>query len=106
MRLSTAKITAAVLLLALAGLQYKLWISPEGMAEVWRLEHAVKVQNDENERLTERNGRLYAEVRDLRDGLEAAEERARQDLGMIKDGESFYQVLDAPVVDEEFRQPE
>ncbi len=106
MKLSTAKVTASVLLAALIGLQYKLWISPEGMAEVWRLEHAVKVQSDENEQLADRNDRLYAEVRDLRDGLEAAEERARQDLGMIREGESFYQVLDAPVVDEEFRQPE
>jgi cell division protein FtsB len=80
---------AALLLL----LQYRLWLSPEGVHEVLRLQSAVAAQQAENERLLERNRQLAAEVRDLKQGYAALEERARSDLGMIAGNETFYQVV-------------
>lgn len=80
---------AALLLL----LQYRLWLSPDGVHEVLRLQSAVAAQQAENERLLERNRQLAAEVRDLKQGYAALEERARSDLGMISGNETFYQVV-------------
>ena len=64
-------------------IQYRLWISPDGVREVIQLRDAVAVQKAENEQLTRRNQQLAAEVRDLKQGFSALEERARSDLGMI-----------------------
>jgi len=89
----TIRIVAAVLLLALAVLQYRIWASPGGMREVWRLEKAIEVQTSENERLQQRNKTLSAEVRDLKEGRIAIEERARTDLGMVKSNETFFQIV-------------
>lgn len=75
-------------------LQYTLWVGDGSFAEVWRLHKEVEAQRDENERLSERNRALSAEVEDLKQGLEAVEERARVELGMIQEGEVFYQVVD------------
>ena len=83
----------AVLLLLL---QYRLWLSPDGVHEVLRLQGAVAAQQAENERLLERNRQLAAEVRDLKQGYAALEERARTDLGMISGNETFYQVVPPP----------
>ena len=74
-------------------LQYRLWMSPNGVRELARLEEAVTEQRQDNERLTNRNAQLAAEVRDLKKGVIALEERARSDLGMIADNETFYQVV-------------
>lgn len=74
-------------------LQYKLWIGDGGLLEVWQLHHSLRTEARENERLRERNKALEAEVRDLKIGLEALEERARTELGMIRDGETFYQIV-------------
>ncbi len=63
------------------------------MREVWRLEKAIEVQVEENERLATRNSTLAAEVRDLKVGKQAIEERARTDLGMVKTNETFFQVV-------------
>jgi cell division protein FtsB len=87
------RIIAVVLLAALVALQYRIWASPGGMREVWRLEKAIEVQQQENERLAERNRTLAAEVRDLKEGRAAIEERARTDLGMVKSNETFFQVV-------------
>ena len=84
---------AASLLVALALLQYRLWLSNDGLPEVWRLRSAVAVQQSENTRLSARNAQLAAEVRDLKQGYAALEERARSDLGMVAANETFYQVL-------------
>jgi len=81
------------LLVALLLLQYRLWMSGDGMHEVWRLGAAVSAQQTENERLAERNRQLAAEVRDLKQGYAALEERARTDLGMVAGNETFYQVV-------------
>jgi cell division protein FtsB len=87
------RVIAGVLLAALLALQYRLWISDDGMRDVWRLEAAIATQRQENDRLRERNLTLAAEVRDLKDGRTAIEERARSDLGMIGANETFFQVV-------------
>jgi cell division protein FtsB len=84
---------AAALLLVLAGIHYRLWISDAGVRELGQLRESVAAQRAENERLTERNRQLAAEVRDLKQGYTALEERARSDLGMISQNETFYQVV-------------
>lgn len=89
----TARIVAALLIAALLALQYRLWVSPDGMRDLWRTESAIGAQSAENARLEERNRRLAAEVRDLKEGRAAIEERARTDLGMIGANETFFQVL-------------
>jgi cell division protein FtsB len=84
----------AILTVLLVLLQFKLWFGEGGMKDVWRLEDAIAAQSRENTQLEERNQALAAEVADLKQGLEAVEERARSELGMIKQGETFYQVVD------------
>jgi cell division protein FtsB len=74
-------------------LQYRLWMSPDGVRELGRLEKDVAAQRTENELLANRNAQLAAEVRDLKKGVTALEERARSDLGMIAGNETFYQVV-------------
>jgi cell division protein FtsB len=91
----TLRIVAALLLVALLALQYRLWVSPNGVRDLWRSEAAIEAQQEENARLVERNRRLAAEVRDLKEGRAAIEERARTDLGMIAADETFFQVLPA-----------
>jgi len=83
----------AILLLLLIALQYKLWLGEGGFADVRRLEQRVAEQAQENEILGQRNRELQAEVEDLRQGYEAIEERARSELGMIREEEEFYQVV-------------
>jgi cell division protein FtsB len=73
--------------------QYQLWLSDGGIPEVLRLREAVSEQRAENERLRQRNEALAANVRDLKNGLRAVEERARGELGMIGEQEVFYQVV-------------
>jgi cell division protein FtsB len=89
----TIRIAVGVLLLALLALQYRLWVSGSGLREVWRLEQAITAQQHENDGLESRNRALAAEVRDLKEGQAALEERARTDLGMIGANETFYQVV-------------
>ena len=85
-----------VLAVVLVLLQARLWLSNGGLREVWSLETEVARRSEDNARLSARNSALEAEVRDLRQGLAAAEERARTELGMIQDGETFYQIAPAP----------
>ena len=89
------KLVLAALLAALVLLQYRLWVSDEGMRDVWHLRQAVADQAAENEVLAERNAQMKAEVADLKTGLTALEERARNDLGMVAVNETFFQVVDA-----------
>ncbi|MBS0230961.1 MAG: cell division protein FtsB [Proteobacteria bacterium] len=83
-----------LLLLLLAGLQYKLWYGSGGQDEVVSLRAQVAKQAAENARLQARNDALAAEVADLKSGGEAIEERARSELGLVKPGETFYRVVD------------
>lgn len=84
---------ASALLIVVVLLQYRIWLSDDGVRDVRRLETAVATQRAENDQLAERNRQLAAEVRDLKSGLGALEERARSDLGMIAGNETFYQVV-------------
>ena len=83
----------AILLLVLVALQLKMWFGEGGYRDVQRLAERVEQQALENEALAQRNRELQAEVEDLRQGLEAIEERARSELGLIKEDEQFYQVV-------------
>ena len=85
----------ALLAITLA-IQYRLWVSSDGVREVAQLREAVAVQRAENEKLQQRNAQLAAEVRDLKQGFSALEERARSDLGMISRNETYYQVVPKP----------
>lgn len=85
-----------VLLVLLVLVSHRLWLSDDGLPEVWRLKRAVAGQTAENELLRVRNRELEAEVIDLKEGLAAIEERARSELGMTQPNESFYQVVERP----------
>ena len=87
---------ALILLLLLIGLQIKLWTGNGGVHEVEALRMQVKKQGEENDRLQQRNQRLGADVDDLKSGEQAVEARARAELGLIKPGETFYQVVEKP----------
>jgi cell division protein FtsB len=84
---------AAALITVVLMLQYRLWLSADGVREVSRLSEAVETQKSENTELTDRNQQLVAEVADLKAGMSAIEERARSELGMIGRNETFYQVV-------------
>lgn len=88
------KLLAAILAVLLLLLQYKLWFGDGGLLKVQQLGNAVEMQQIENAQLRERNDALAAEVQDLKQGREAIEERARTELGMTKQGETFYQVVE------------
>ncbi len=90
------RVLIAILLVMFALLQFKLWLGEGGFSEVTRLEERVEVQIEENEVLQQRNNELQAEVEDLRERLDAVEERARNELGLIKEDEEFYQVVPPP----------
>jgi len=87
------KLLIIALVILLAVLQYKLWVTDDGLPETLFLKQAITEQNLENQKLEERNQILHADVQDLKQGQEAIEERARHELGMIKEGEAFYQIL-------------
>ena len=87
------KLLWSVMVLVIIGLQYRLWIGNGSYSEVWMLESKVAQQIAKNKILEIRNSRLNEEVLDLKSGFEAIEERARFDLGMIKQNESFYMVV-------------
>ncbi len=82
--------------LSLVLLQARLWVSEEGMREVWRLQDQVVERTEQNAQLALRNSALDAEVQDLKQGFAAAEERARSELGMVAPGETFFQITPQP----------
>src|SRR5215470_1823821 len=84
---------ASALVVVVVLLQYRIWLSEDGVRELRRLDTAVATQRAENDQLAERNRQLAAEVRDLKNGMQALEERARSELGMISANETFYQVV-------------
>lgn len=85
-----------ILLIFLALLQARLWNGNGSVPDVWKLEEIKASQLEENRKLTERNESLAAEVRDLKEGMEAIEERARSEMGMIRSGETFFLIVDKP----------
>jgi cell division protein FtsB len=82
------------LVILLLYLQYRLWLGDGGLLELWNIHQEVEAQREENARLRERNEALNAQVLDLKQGLDAIEERAREDMGMVKQGETFYQIVE------------
>jgi cell division protein FtsB len=83
-----------LLIAILVYLQYQLWFGNGSVQDVWQLHQEVEMQRQENLELRERNAALQAEVEDLQQGYDAIEEHAREDLGMVKKGETFYQVVE------------
>ena len=84
---------AALLVLLIAAIQTPLWFGKGGWMRVWELDQQVQAQHATNDKLRARNAALDAEVRDLKQGYDAIEERARSELGMIRQDEIFFQVL-------------
>ena len=88
------KLLTVIMVFLLLLLQYRLWTGNGSLVEVNLLKDEIEKIEDENENLKERNLSLTAEVFDLKQGHEAIEEIARSEMGMIKDGETFYQIID------------
>jgi len=92
------KILIGVLIVILIGLQYKLWFGDGSLSEVVQLSRELEIQKEKLRLLEERNNILEAQVLDLQNGLDAFEEKARNDLGMIKEGETFIQLIPSTAV--------
>jgi cell division protein FtsB len=89
MRLLTLALVALIALI-----QYPLWLGKGSWFRVWEVDQQIRSQHEINRKLQARNGALDAEVGDLKQGLEAIEERARSELGMIRQDEIFFQVVE------------
>ena len=90
------KLFVLFLVVVLIGLQYKLWIDDDGVRKLVHLNNRIEDQHAKNQQMYERNEVLAAEVEDLKSGYDAIEERARMELGMIREGETFFQVIEKP----------
>ena len=90
MRVLTLTLAALIVLI-----QYPLWLGKGSWLRVWEVDQQIRAQRDTNRRLQARNSALEAEVRDLKVGQEAIEERARSELGMVRQDEIFFQVLES-----------
>lgn len=77
----------------LLSLQYSFWFGDSSLLSAWRMQQAIETQLQQNKTLRERNLALDAEVRDLKTGTAAVEERARSELGLVRSDETFYQVI-------------
>lgn len=91
------KALTLIFVVLIALLQYPLWLGKGSWLRVWDLSHQISKQQEKNNALKARNDTLDAEVRDLKSGRSAIEERARSELGMVKQDEVFYQVLEGPM---------
>jgi cell division protein FtsB len=89
----TLTLTLATLIVLI---QYPLWLGKGSWLRVWEVDQQIRAQRDANRQLQARNNGLEAEVRDLKVGLEAVEERARSELGLIRQDEMFFQLLETP----------
>ena len=87
------KVLGAILVALIVLIQYPLWVGKGGWFTAWRLEDKLDKENAKNTRLEARNAALAAEVRDLKQGTEAIEERARHELGMLRPDEIFFQFV-------------
>ncbi len=88
------KLLTAILFITFCALQVNLWVGKGGVSDVWALKNTVNQQKEINAELNTRNSALNAEVLDLKNGTAAIEERARSELGMIKEGEIFYRIVE------------
>ena len=90
------KVLAGILAALILLIQYPLWLGRGGWLRAWDTDRKVAAQRASNERLVQRNDALAADVRDLKQGFDAIEERARYELGMIRGDEVFFQVVETP----------
>ncbi len=90
------KILAGALVALILAIQFPLWLGKGGWLRVWEVDQQVEAQAAKNGRLEVRNSALAAEVKDLKQGFDAIEERARFELGMVKNDEVFFQVPARP----------
>jgi cell division protein FtsB len=90
------KVLAGIIIALILAIQYPLWLGKGSWLRVAEVDRRLSDQRSVNERLERRNNALGAEVRDLKQGFEAIEERARFELGMVKPDEVFFQILEAP----------
>lgn len=88
------RVVTLILVALLLLLQYPLWLGKGGWLRVWDMNRQVEAQQQVNQQTKTRNALLDAEVRDLKQGTEAIEERARSELGMIRRDEVFYQIIE------------
>jgi cell division protein FtsB len=93
MVIDVMRLFAVILTLLFSLLQYDLWLGKNGIADYRTIVDEIDVQQQVNENLTLRNSEMFVEIDDLRQGLDAIEERARHELGMIKEGETFYRLV-------------
>ncbi len=89
------KILAVILGSLIVLIQYPLWLGKGGWLRAWEVDRQLSEARAHNQQLRLRNGALTAEVRDLKEGLEAIEERARYEQGMVKNDEIFFQIIDS-----------
>jgi cell division protein FtsB len=87
------KVLTLILIVLIVLLQYPLWLGKGSWLKVWEIDQQVTRQHEINQKLQMRNAALDAEVRDLKQGHEAIEERARSELGMIKQNEIFFHIV-------------
>ena len=90
------QILVAALIAVLTVMQYLLWVDEDGVRQTYALRISVQAQTEENAALNERNRALEADIKDLKTGLMAIEERARSEIGMIRQDETFYRLLEEP----------
>ncbi len=88
------KILITILVILLIGLQYRLWVGEGSLAHRVELQKKIEQQQAENDALSERNRILALEVEALKSGLDGVEERAREQMGMVKQGETFFMIVD------------
>lgn len=88
------RILAAVLLSLMVFLQYRLWFGDGGIAEGVRLQEKIVVEEARNSELKARNDRLAHQILELQDGHMAVEQHAREELGLVKEGEDYYQFVE------------
>ncbi|MDR1057333.1 MAG: septum formation initiator family protein [Coxiellaceae bacterium] len=87
------KVLLGILIVVVIALQYRLWFADDGIIHAWRLNKAIYAQQAKNEDIVKRNTVLIEEIKSLKEGGDAIENCARNDLGMVKKGEIFYQVV-------------
>lgn len=88
------KLFIAILIILVLGLQYRLWVGEGSLAQRAELQQKIEQQQIENDILKERNAALSKEVDALKNGLDAIEERAREQMGMVKEGETFFMIVE------------
>lgn len=89
------RVFSVILFGLLVWLQADLWLGKNGISDLRQVQDEIAVQSSVNAELQKRNDEMFAEIDDLRQGLDAIEERARNELGMVKKGETFYRIIDS-----------